>query len=390
MHYSIFLKKWPIASIFELYAIFMSTLPSIETLRKITPIDNSLIKYYPDLDFLDISDNIDKVNKKKSKNLSDIETNYHSVGYFQNERLIRIDQVGGGIPKETYIVWENGKVKEAHEFFLGICWGKKISNKEQLSSSWFYTYENDLTKKVVWLEHEDRKYYDHGKMTVTYDYEYDTKGLLFIKQTVMGEGELWKEPQIQISYDREKELFLKTCTISKSPLVASISKVSDNVIDFSISNNTRTCNCKKCEKPLSFIATVNLIDKRFNLTNIKITDTPILHCFNCMETQHYNPDSLTLPVTNKVSFTETAYKFKRGADEEALEKAFLKMGGQPMWIQEDEHPKCSKCSNTMKFILEIKTDEDLTNGIDTLAFGDSGKLYVFACCDNVTTIPQWY
>src|SRR5215217_1027867 len=51
-----------------LYAIFMSTLVSIETLRKITPIDNSVIKYYPDLDFLDISDNIDKVNKKKSKN----------------------------------------------------------------------------------------------------------------------------------------------------------------------------------------------------------------------------------------------------------------------------------------------------------------------------------
>jgi hypothetical protein len=368
----------------------MSTLPSIETLRKITPIDNCLIKYYPDLDFIDISDNIDNVNKKKSKNLSDIETNYHSVGYFQNEKLIRIYQVGGGIPTETYIVWENGKVKEAHEFFLGIRWGKKISNKVQLSSSWFYTYENDLTKKVVWLDHEDRKYYDHGKMTVTYEYEYDTKGLLFIKQTVMGEGKLWIEPQIQISFDREKELFLKTCTISKSPLVASISKVSDNVIDFCISNNTKTCNCKKCENPLSFIATVNLIDKRFNLTNIKITDTPVLHCFNCMETQHYNPDSLTLPVTNKVSFTETAYKFKRGADEEALEKAFLKMGGQPIWIQEDEYPKCSKCSNTMKFILEIKTDEDLTNGIDTLAFGDSGKLYVFACCDNVSTIPQWY
>jgi len=368
----------------------MNTLLSIETLRKITPIDNCLIKYYPDLSFLDISDNIDKVNKRKSKNLNDIENNYHSIGYFQNKKLIRIDQVGAGIPKETYIIWENGKVKEAHEFYLGIHWGKKFSNKEQLSSSWFYTYENDLIKKIQWLDYEDRKYYDHGKMTVTYDYEYDSKGLLIIKKTMLGEGKLWKEPQIQISFDREKEIFLKTCTISKSPLVAVASKVSDNAIDFSINDSARTCICKKCEKPLSFIATINFNDKRFNLTNIKITDTPILHCFNCMDTQHYTPGSLNLSVINTVGFTKTLYKFKRDADEELLDKAFLKIGGQPIWIQKDEHPKCSRCNKTMKFIIEIQTDENLENGVDTLAFGDSGKLYVFSCCDNVTTIPQWY
>lgn len=368
----------------------MSTLPSIETLRKITPVENIIIKYYPDLSFPDVYDNIDKVNKKKSKSLSDIGTNYHSIGYFQNEKLLRIDQVGAGIPKETYIIWENGKVKEAHDFFLGIRWGEKISNKEQLSSSWFYTYENDLTKRIVWLNYEDRVYYDHGRMKVTYDYEYDKKGLLFIRQTLMGEGKLWKEPQIQISFDREKELFLKACTISKSPLIAASSKVSDNVIDFAINNNSRTCNCKKCEKPLSFIASVNLNDKRFNLGSITITDTPILHCFNCMSTQYYNHDSLNLPVINNMAFTEAIYKFKRETDEEKLDNAFLKIGGKPVWIQCDEHPKCTRCSKTMKFIIEIQTDENLANGIDTLAFGDRGKLYVFACCDNVATIPQWY
>ena len=321
----------------------MNTLLSIETLRKICAINNSLIKYYQDLEYLEISGDIDKINKKRSKNLTDIETNYHSIGYFQNEKLIRIDQVGDGIPNETYIIWEDGKVKEAHAFFLGIRWGKKISNKEQLDSSWFYTYENGLTKTVVWLNYEDRKYYDHGKMTVTYDYEYDSKGLLFIRQTAMGEGKLWKKPEIQISFDREKELFLKTCTLAKSTLVAVSSKVSDKVIDFIINNNTRTRNCKKCKKALSFIATVNLIDKRFNLTNVKITGIPILHCFTCMETQCYNTDSLNLKVINEVAFTETTYKFKRETEEEALEKAFLKMGGRPSWIQEDEHPTCARC-----------------------------------------------
>ena len=91
-----------------------------------------------------------------------------------------------------------------------------------------------------------------------------------------------------------------------------------------------------------------------------------------------------------MGFTKTLYKFKREADKELLDKAFLKIGGQPIWIQKDEHPKCSRCNKTMKFIIEIQTDENFENGVDTLAFGDRGKLYVFSCCDNVTTIPQWY
>lgn len=135
---------------------------------------------------------------------------------------------------------------------------------------------------------------------------------------------------------------------------------------------------------------MNLLDKRFNLKNIEITHISILHCFECLETQNYNANSLDIEVINTVPFTETSYKFKRAPDEEALEQAFLKIGGQPIWIQGDEHPKCLMCSKTMKFINEIKTDEGLTNGVNTLAFGDCGKLYVFACCDNVTTIPQWY
>ena len=67
----------------------------------------------------------------------------------------------------------------------------------------------------------------------------------------------------------------------------------------------------------------------------------------------------------------------------------MKIGVQPIWIQNDEHPICPKCGETMKFVVEILTDENLSNNIDTLAFGDSGKLYIFSCCNNVTTIPQW-
>jgi uncharacterized protein YwqG len=368
----------------------MITLPDIETYRKTFPVKKCEIKYYTELDFLDIADDIKKLNKKKNKSLDEITTPYHSVGFFLNDKLVRIDNVGAGIPTETYIVWENGLIKEAHEFYLGVRWGKKISNKTQLSLSWYYTYENNLTKKVIWVDYEDRKYYDHGEMTITYDYEYDKKGLLLIRQTVMGTGKLWKEPQIQISYDREKEIFLKSCTITKSALIGATAKASDNVINFRADDKTKTSNCTQCNKPLSYIATIRLLDKRFNLKNIEINQFPILHCFDCLETQNYNAIDLDIPLINKTAFTEITYKFKRTTDEEILGKAFLKVGGRPAWIQEDEHPKCPSCDKTMKFIIEIKTDETLTNGVDTLAFGDSGKLYVFACCNFVTTIPQWY
>ena len=74
----------------------------------------------------------------------------------------------------------------------------------------------------------------------------------------------------------------------------------------------------------------------------------------------------------------------------SIRLAKSKIGGQPIWIQGDEYPTCSTCGKQMKFIIEIRTDESLTNGIDTLAFVDSGTLYVFACCANVMTIPQRY
>jgi len=144
----------------------------IEKLRNENPVENCEIKHYRDLDFVDIFENVDKTAKKKS--VSNIDTRYYSVGYFKNNQLIRLDNVGA-IPKETYVVWENGKVKEPHEFFLGIREVKRISNKEQIGSSWFYTYDNAMLKQIVWVNYEDRNYYSNGKMTITYDYQYDEK-----------------------------------------------------------------------------------------------------------------------------------------------------------------------------------------------------------------------
>lgn len=369
---------------------FKSSQPDIEKYRKTFSSDKCNIKYYPDLEYLDIYDDIRKASKKKSKSLEEITTPYYSIGYFLDNKLVRIDNVGTGIPKETYIIWESESIKEVHEFFLGWYSGKRISNKTQASSSWFYSYQNGLLKKILWIMYEDRKYFDHGEMKVTFDYEYDNKGPLFIRKTVMGTGKLWKEPQVDIIYDREKEKFLKTCTITKSSLIGTEGKESDGIINFKLQDNQKTCGCRTCGKLLSYIATISLLDKRFNLDNIQIQRVPVLYCFDCLESQSYNISGLKILVQNETAFTEKRYRFKKETDEEILQDSFLKLGGQPFWIQQDEHPNCQTCEKTMKFIIEINTDESLTNGIDTLAFGDSGKLYAFACCDNIVIIPQWY
>lgn len=366
-------------------------MPKIETFRKTFQAEICAVKYYDELDFLDLFQNLNGIKRKKSKELKDI-TNTHCIGYFLDGKLIRIDSVGGQIPRETYLIYENENIKEAHEFFLGSIQEKKIINTVDLHSSWFYFYENNVLNKIKWIHYEDRKYYDHPELTSIYDYEYDAKGLLFIHQTIKGKAAFWRKPVISVAtiYDRERELFLKECTITQSPLVNTITNISDNVIDFKIHNNTKSCSCFKCGKILTYIASINLLDKRFNSKKIFTTSLPILYCFDCLEDQEYKPVNLNREIENRKAFTEGNYKFKSSIVSEILIQAFLKIGGQPIWVQNDEHPKCSNCQGTMKFVMEMKTDEELTNGEEALVFGDDGKLYVFACCDFVKIISQWH
>jgi len=350
------------------------------------------LKYYDSLDFLDLFQDHALVSRKKSKPFSEIESSRHySIGYFNGDgKLMRIDEAGdGSIPAETYLIWEQDILKEAHSFRLGYRWGEKISNSIDRQSSWFYTYQKGLLIKIVWLNYEDRKYGDSDEIKVSFDYEYDEKGIRYIHKTIEGKGKLWKKPDIFVLYDREKEKYLKECTVSKTPLIGKSAKRSDNVISFARSNAQKTAICKKCKRSLTFIATVNLGDKRLNTKNINFSSSPIFFCFDCLIEQEYDPNSLVKTLGNSSPFTEELFKFSRTSDEGQLENAFLKIGGQPDWIQNDEHPACTTCNNKMKFIIEIQTIEDLSNGSESLAFGDNGKLYVFACCNNIKCIPQW-
>ena len=98
---------------------------------------------------------------------------------------------------------------------------------------------------------------------------------------------------------------------------------------------------------------------------------------------------LNMDMSSLEPFVKNAsYKFKKVLDDEEIENAFLKIGGNINWVQGEEHPKCKKCGKTMIFIMEIQSDEGLSNGENVLMFGDVGKLYVFACCDTITTLYQ--
>jgi uncharacterized protein YwqG len=58
------------------------------------------------------------------------------------------------------------------------------------------------------------------------------------------------------------------------------------------------------------------------------------------------------------------------------------LGGIPLWVQDEEHIKCSKCKKEMTYLAMI--DTDLHIGKDGFRekghmFGDNGILYVFVC-----------
>ena len=60
---------------------------------------------------------------------------------------------------------------------------------------------------------------------------------------------------------------------------------------------------------------------------------------------------------------------------------FLKLGGEPDWIQDEGFPICDGCDRDMVLFAQLKSLPDLTGTPDLSAyrFGDMGNLYVLSC-----------
>jgi len=345
-------------------------------------------KYFDSLTYIDLFDNLAFIIKNRviAKQTQDL--NSCNVGYFSGGQLLRIEIKEKGIPQEdAFLIWEKGKLLKAYLFNLGYFFGRPVNDGIQLRDSWDYEYINNKLISIRWTTFKSKRYNAANDLYIDYKYVYDVEGLKFIYKSIATvNNSLILDC---ILFDREKEKFLKTCTLTKIPLTERKSKESDNIIDFTV-NQAKVTYCQSCGKPMSYILAVNLNDKRFNRNKIDFDSIPVLYCFDCLESQIYKPANLDiLPVTFN-TFTEQKFVFKREINEEKEKNSLLKIGGQPNWIQNDEHPICTCCNSPMKFIVEINTDEKITNGNSILAFGDNGKLYVFACCDNVSCISQWY
>ncbi len=345
-------------------------------------------KYFDSLTYIDLFDNLTFIQKNRVIGKQTKELNSCNVGYFLGGQLLRIEIIEKDIPQEnTFLIWENGRLIKTYLFNLGYFFGRPVNDGIQLRDSWTYEYSNNELISLRWITYKSKRYNVANDLYIDYKYDYDDSGLKFIYKSITTDNN--SNILDCILFDREKEKFLKTSTIIRTPLTERKSKESDNVIDFAL-KQSKVAYCQSCGQQMTYILSINLNDKRFNRNKINLDSIPVLHCFDCLESQSYKPATLAeTPITNS-SFTEQKFVFKRETNEEKEKNSLLKIGGQPNWIQNAEHPTCECCNSPMKFIAEINTDENLTNGNAVLAFGDSGKLYVFACCDNVSCIPQWY
>ena len=262
-----------------------------------------------------------------------------------------------------------------------------VSKKPQLKSSWEYEYKNDLVNKITWISYKDKKYYYHDQIITTYDYEYDEKGLSYVYQTDKGNNWLDKK---RVIYDREKENLLKKYSVSKISYINVVATVEDKLLEFTVSDNCRSMKCKHCGQLLTYIARINLSEKKLNTKNIKMNCIPVLFCFKCQNVQQYNINELKAKIFQQKPFVKNIYQFKKCNDEEKIEEALFLLGGKPVWIQDEEYPYCKKCSKQMIFLMEIRSNEEFNNGEIPLAFGDDGKLYLFICCDEIVALMQCY
>lgn len=356
----------------------------LSNLRKQCNIDNCVKKYYKTFDFIDICETPMKF-KKKEIAFDKINQPYYSVGYFSEERLIRFDERCQAIPQETYLLWDDSLVIEAHTYLLGVY--KKTLKKPKLYQSFYYQYDSGRNlKRFIWFNHKDTLYGNHSDMTIQHDYEYDSKGLLKIVKTL--DGTNWSQPDQFILYDREKEQFLKQFTVSKKSLINKASKINDGIIEFELPSKCKTTRCQNCEADLDYILTVHTQNIANHNNTSALSTLPVLFCLDCLTDQDYNINSLYRDCNNQTFMKDAAYRFVSTSDEEKIRESFLKIGGNPEWMQNDEHPICPTCGKPMVFVIEINSDESISNGKNVLMFGDLGKIYVFSCCDNVSVQMQ--
>lgn len=379
----------------------------LETFRSTYNWDALRIRYFRDLDFLDIAESVPNIGRKREISKTEAESGtYYSIAYFDTHgRLVRLDRTGSGtIPSETYIEYEDNRPVRAVKFRLGIgVFGRRVSESPDVSDEWVYKYnEHCRLVELAWHSFPSLnfRYGYHYNESFTYRYfEYDEKGLLRVYQQHKGlsvEGTPFSYGKV-IIYDRLRHQLLTKHTVSKTARVPVTGKGKGRIPFVFGGSFTRLGvelpTCQRCGQPLTFICEVRLSAPLKNQSQLSVI--PVFYCFDCLEgitTNRFRASAASqeLALRDYSTFPELHLELGRATDPEQEEKALVKLGGLPDWIQSDEHPTCSECGRLMMFVCQINSDDTVVGGSRVLMFGDMGRLYTFACCYTVTSIMQCY
>jgi len=376
----------------------------IEDFREKHVWDTLETRYYTELSFIKFDEKPLAIRKKKVISPQDAEIrNYYSKCYFDDKGLpLRIDEIGAGtLPSETYLLWENDKLLAVYEFRLGFFFKTRLKDRPHLSSLWIYEYDGQTRlSATMYVSFEDYTYYRHDKLERHCRYEYDDQGLSKIYSKVIVFPRPLRLPKLigseDLYYDREREAALARRTILRFPLIP-VPRKPKKIPPFSRGFYGgivpgKVPICPDCQKPMSFLGHVDMGARPF-VNKPLLDNIPIFFCFDCLQWESRSFDYQMIKGFGKANgeirlFPELGMDFIRCGDEDQIKSALVKVGGLPDWIQSEEWPICPECQNKMLFVCQLNTDEEISNGEACQAFGDSGMLYVFSCCRNVTTVMQ--
>jgi len=152
--------------------------------------------------------------------------------------------------------------------------------------------------------------------------------------------------------------------------------------------------CELCEQPMQLFVQINLSELEDKSGNHPFGDG-LLQFFHCSleacgdkgyepfpahqmkQVRIVYPDGVGKvcqlpPFATSVAIRHVT-KWKRVVENDEPIQAD-KVGGEPVWIQSPEYPKCPECDQSMEFILQISDGPNLN-----WAWGDAGAAYIFRC-----------
>lgn len=333
-------------------------------------------------------------------------TSYSIVYTDATGQILRLDRFSWQERTEAYFAYDHNRLAHIYQFGIIDHPVKKLLLSGELISMQTMNYDDNDRLIRIDIEDFQGKYYHHpGGFVRHISFNYKDKQA--IRSTAWNDGVILDgkidRGQVVVRYDHEEEQRLSELraqnTTSKVAYTTRKKLIGIPIFPLRFGGyppdtGQPVPTCTVCGQSMAFIAVVSVkppLIQRGNLTAV-----PIYYCFICnMEgvfTQYhptaFSPDPVC--IVNYPIFTSDEPAFDHPATKASAAKAFAKIGGVPDWIQDEEWPVCPGCGKIMMFVAQISTDERRSNGRDVLAFGDSGKIYAFVCCNNVSTIVQYY